>query len=855
MKSSLKNFLSSLKKVIFIEEESASLLLLRRKFHYFQKLLQDNNYALETMADMEEKLTGEYIFDRHYINSKCMYLTKCIYSIAESINEISGNKYLYLYEVSKKINSEIEEIISRKVEIPVTDYTIPLDNINKDMILSVGGKNANLGEVKNRLDLPVPEGFAISAYAFKRFVNFNNISDNINQKLSSLNLDNMEKISSISKDIQNSIKNAEIPPDLEKSILDSYSDLCGKTTSNLSVSLRSSAPQEDGEFSFAGQYATVLGVSGKDLVIEKYKEVVASLFTPRAIFYYKSNGFREEDMAMSVGVLAMVNSKSSGIMYSRDPNDYKKDIIIINAVRGLGSYAVDGAVKPNIYLVSRKADVILEKDESRQKVMLILNPDGGVEERKVSKEIISQSCLSNKQILNLAKYAIKLEEHYKKPQDIEWAIDQDDHLYILQTRPLRVIDRETVVKPIPTRVKGYNILIDRGAVACKGIAYGNAFLVRNDEDLKQFPDGAVLISKTTSTKFVTVMNKASAIITDIGSITGHMASLSREFQIPAILNTGIATKTIKDGQEITIDAINCNIYDGRVNEIIELGSKKVEPFKDTMLFRTLGKVLKKIVPLNLTDPESEEFNPESCKTFHDITRFAHEKAIDEMFVNTESPDLKKGDKVELILNIPHKIYVIDLEDGIEKVSKKITLDNIRSIPMKAFLKGILSVKWPGPRPVDSKGSAFAGIHTDTGPERSMSQLSDKSHALISRKYMNFSIRLGYHLSTVEAYIGENLNDNYIQFFFQGGGASLDRRLRRTILIKDILEKLDFKVRKAGDVVEAKIAKFGEDYILKKLDILGRLTVYTKQLDMVMFNDSMVEWFKDEFLKEHLKELS
>ncbi len=137
----------------------------------------------------------------------------------------------------------------------------------------------------------------------------------------------------------------------------------------------------------------------------------------------------------------------------------------------------------------------------------------------------------------------------------------------------------------------------------------------------------------------------------------------------------------------------------------------------------------------------------------------------------------------------------------------------------------------------------------------MSQLSDKSHALISRKYMNFSIRLGYHLSTVEAYIGENLNDNYIQFFFQGGGASLDRRLRRTILIKDILEKLDFKVRKAGDVVEAKIAKFGEDYILKKLDILGRLTVYTKQLDMVMFNDSMVEWFKDEFLKEHLKELS
>ncbi len=192
----------------------------------------------------------------------------------------------------------------------------------------------------------------------------------------------------------------------------------------------------------------------------------------------------------------------------------------------------------------------------------------------------------------------------------------------------------------------------KGVIACKGVGFGKAFILRDEEDLKDFPEGAVLIAKHTSPKFVTVMNKASAIVTDVGSATGHMASLSREYQVPTILDTEVSTSIIQDGQEITVDAINCNIYEGRVSELLEYAQQKKEPFKETHLFKTLEKVLKWVVPLNLTDPDSENFSPEYCKTYHDITRFAHEMSMHEMFSIGEEQDIEDIQTTDLAAGIP-----------------------------------------------------------------------------------------------------------------------------------------------------------------------------------------------------------
>jgi pyruvate,water dikinase len=353
------------------------------------------------------------------------------------------------------------------------------------------------------------------------------------------------------------------------------------------------------------------------------------------------------------------------------------------------------------------------------------------------------------------------------------------------------------------------------------------------------------------------MEKASAIITDVGGVTGHMASLAREFQVPAILDTEIATDMIWNGQEITVDAINCNVYDGHVHELEEFAQKKEDHLSDTPLFHTFERALKMIVPLNLVDPDSEDFRPESCKTLHDITRFAHEKGMYEMFAINDCTDMKRGAGIKLAAGIPTEIYVLDLGGGVDEIAlekRTITPAEVTSLPLNAFLKGLTSMRWPDAAPLDAKG--FMGMIAQTAsiPEADLAKAGENSFIFISDKYMNFALRLGYHLSTVEAYAGSNINNNYIKFFFKGGGAVRDRRLRRVRLITEILKAMDFNVKVIEDVVEAMLTKYKQATIMEKLEVLGKLTVYTKQLDMVMYNDAVTDMYIKEFIKKYLTKM-
>lgn len=405
-----------------------------------------------------------------------------------------------------------------------------------------------------------------------------------------------------------------------------------------------------------------------------------------------------------------------------------------------------------------------------------------------------------------------------------------------------------VISPSP--LKGQKVLIDNGVIACKGVGNGIAFLVNKVEDLKNFQDGAILVAKHISPTFVTVMDKANAIVADEGIATRYMETLIRDFRIPTILNTKIATKIISNGMEITVDAINGNIYEGRVDEIIEFGQKSENLFKSSHIFKVLEEVLKEIVPLNLIYLRVDSFKPELCKTFHDITHFVNEISLDEMFKISTNTDVKEGEAVRLVLNVPLKIYIIDLNGGIETSAKRITTNNIYSIPMNAFLNGLMSMRWPGPRPKNVKGLASIVANIDVEPSVHRERGWGKSFVLVSREYMNFNIRLGYHLSTVEAYAGDNIDYNYIRFHFKGGGASIERRLRRTRLIEEILKKLDFDVDRIGDILNAKITRYKRSVIEEKLNILGRLTVYTKQLDMIMFSDAFVDCYLQEFIRDY-----
>ena len=263
-----------------------------------------------------------------------------------------------------------------------------------------------------------------------------------------------------------------------------------------------------------------------DQLLPAYQKILASLYTPRAISYRLNKGIRDEDIAMSVVCLQMVDAVASGVMYSHHPFNVRDDNLLISAVWGLGPYAVDGVITPDTYRVAKTADFpILDLKVARKPVQLVANPDAGLHESPVPPELQDQPCLSPEQIKVLAAYGVKLEEHYHCPQDVEWALDKDGRLMVLQSRPL-VLQAPTGqdLQNIPA-VTGYPVLVEGGAAAFPGVGCGPAFLVQRDEDLLNFPDGAVLVARHSSPKFVMVMAKAQAIVTDSGSISGHMASL------------------------------------------------------------------------------------------------------------------------------------------------------------------------------------------------------------------------------------------------------------------------------------------------------------------------------------------
>ena len=821
------------------------------KYAHFQRLLTANNQVLALMADMGEKLSGDYLFDLQYIRAAVGHLTEETAAIVEALNAMGNNRYEGLIDSFRHISSEVEQVLYRRREIPAAPLVISFDNLNQDLANQVGGKNANLGEVRNRVGLPVPAGFAISTYAYKIFLDHNHLTARITELLGFWRLDDLDSLAQVSEELKAMINLTQVPPQLEAAINEAYEGLCLETGARPLLAMRSSALGEDLTFTFAGQYATYLNVPGAEMV-NRYKDIVASLFTPRALFYYKNKGFKEEEMAMGVAVMPMIQARASGVLFTRHPERPEEEAVLINAVWGLGKYAVAGVINPDHYLAAyQPAGRILEQTIPPKKVMLVNLPEGGVKEQPVPEELVAAPCLTEAQIKQLVDWAAILEAHFQKPQDVEWALDEAGQLWLLQSRPL-VVSAKKPAESKPRTLKQYTVLLDHGTVACRGVGAGPVVLVRREEDLKNFPSGGVLVVRQTSPKYVTVMPQAAAIIADAGSPTGHMALLAREFQVPTILNTGNATQILKSGQQVTVDANYNNVYDGVITELLETQEAKRNDLGDSPVFQTLKAVVKKVVPLNLLNPQDATFAAEYCRTFHDIIRFAHEFSMREMFRLTENEVQGEGEVVDLESELPFKVRVLDLGGGLKKSwGRKVRPSQIESIPFKSFWQGLTAMRWPQEKPAGVKSFTSVFVNTEAEVAQGAAPYRDQSYVVLSKNYMNFSIRLGYHLSTVEAYVSDQINDNYLTFSFRGGGSTPERRERRARLIEEIIDRLDLNYQRKGDLIEARLAKFPPQEMDQRLQMLGKLTLYTKQLDMVLFSEGIVDLYIKDFLQEHV----
>jgi pyruvate,water dikinase len=827
---------------------------LAEKYANFQRLLAANNRVLTLMTDMEEKLSGDFLFDLQYIRASVSQLTAETATLVESLNKLGDHRHAGLAGAFRRIIDEVEMVLNQRREIREAPLTLPFDELDLEMAETVGGKSANLGEVRNRVYLPVPAGFAISTYAYKLFLEYNRLTTRIPDLLRIWRMDDLDSLAQVSEQLKGMIHQSSLPPELEFAIQEAYERLCLQEKARPLVAMRSSAVGEDLSLTFAGQYATYLNVGPGELA-DRYKDIVASLFTPRALFYYKNKGFKEEEMAMGVAVMPMIEARASGVLFTRQPEGAGQEAVLINAVWGLGKYAVGGVIGPDHYLVAyHPPGAILEQRIPPKKVMLVNVPGGGVQEVPVLPEKVNAPCLKESHLKRLVEWAVTLEAHYQRPQDVEWALDEEDRLWLLQTRQLQMpVKRAPGGKARP--LKQYPVLLDKGSIACRGVGAGPVVLVRTDDDLINFPPGGVLVARHTSPKYVTVMPQAAAIVTDVGSPTGHMALLAREFQIPAILNTGVATQVLQPGQEVTVDANFNNVYAGIVTELLEPRQSKMDDLADSPVFCTLKSVLRNVVPLNLINPQSDIFTPEGCRTIHDIVRYAHEFGMREMFNLTEKEVAGGKEAVDLDSGLPFKVCLVDLGGGLKSGRKrKVRPEQITSIPFKAFWQGLTAMRWPQGKPAGAKSLSSVFVKSAEEVAQGADPYRDQSYVMLSENYMNFSIRLGYHLSSVEAYVGDQINDNYISFTFRGGGSTPERRERRARLIEAIISRLGLDYHRKGDTIEAKLAKYPAEQMAQRLIFLGKLTLYTKQLDMVLFSEGIVDWYIKDFLREHAGDL-
>ena len=434
--------------------------------------------------------------------------------------------------------------------------------VTKNDIAIVGGKGANLGEM-TKAGIPVPQGFIVTAHAYFSFIEKTGIHDEIVNTLEPLDVQDSKQLQTLAAKVQDIIKGAEIPPEIIEQIERAYVKM-GRGL----VAVRSSATAEDlPEASFAGQQATFLNVMGDKNVVNAVRECWASLFEARAIFYRQEQGFDHLKVGIAVPVQHMIQSEASGVMFTVEPTTSNKDKITIEAVLGLGEMIVSGDVTPDHYEV-RKADLkILEKEIKRQEWKLVKREGqaGKGDNIKIdlTPEEQAMQKITDADIIELAEMGKKLEQHYKFPQDIEWAKEKDE-IFIVQTRPITTIKEgiEEVQK-----IKAPVLL--SGAPASPGVASGPVKLVNDPSEIDKVLTGDVLVAEMTTPDFVPAMKRAVAIVTDRGGRTAHAAIVSRELGIPCVVGTGEAMSVLKDRQDITVDGSNGKVYDGIIKVTVK----------------------------------------------------------------------------------------------------------------------------------------------------------------------------------------------------------------------------------------------------------------------------------------------
>ncbi|NDV18296.1 pyruvate, water dikinase [Pseudodesulfovibrio sp. JC047] len=790
--------------------------LLRRKYEAFKSLLAQDAIALELIADLEEMFYGKRLADRQRAVWMTNQLSNAVGTMAGQLMEMNPTRYMDLPEYFRKIDFYVR--MGMELEQPEVGppYILSLEEAASFPLLA-GGKAANLGRAKVHGKVPVPPGFVITANAFNYFIDFNGLNEHIEERLRQMEVGDRDLLARLTAEMQELILASEVPEEIARGIRFGVSEIIDGDDC---IAVRSSALAEDGEISFAGQYASELNVPPND-VLEAYKRVLAGKYCPRAVSYRISNGLTDSQTAMAVLVLPMVDADTAGVVYSQDPDCRGKEAIGVYGVSGLGHGLVDGSVSPDKAILTREETPRIDNECS---------PD-------------TRGLPSEETLVKLAQLAMQLETALGAPQDIEWAEDVTGKLFILQSRPLQ-LEREDAVSDHESL--SVTPLLDELECASTGVGCGEIYYASSGERIAMIPPGAVVVTPSLKPSLLTFIGHMNGVISRTGSRASHFASVARECGVPVLV--GDLGEALKSGQLVTVDGTHGAVYEGCV-EVIMTRSQKAKQVSKRVV-EQYAKVAPIAVKLNLTDPQADDFSPMGCKSLHDVVRFCHERAVNEMFSIMDKRGRGLHAAKRLQTNLPLVMYILDLGGGIfgnAKEGKTISPYDIKSRPMWALWYGLADerVKWSN-KLTHMDWEEFDKV---SGGIFSFDSKLLASYALISEDYLHLMVRFGYHFSVVDAMCCPDAGANYVNFRFKGGGAGFDQRLLRLEFIRQILECYGFETETRGDMIDARCARLNENETQRMLVRLGYLMAVTRLMDMRLTSEEQILDEVKKFVKE------
>lgn len=814
---------------------------IQSKYSSFHELLSLNNECLDLFAKLQEDLQFIPPF-QSLVGGRVETVFDRSGEVVTALDRLSDNHYPRLHSILDSLRGEVTSYLATLEQFTASRFSTLLSEVGADAAGEVGAKAAALGEIRNELGLPVPDGFVLTTTAYRRFCGIP-LWEIIRDQTRNLNVEDLDGIELCARRLVQLVMKSEVPAVVESDIRSRARDLA---VEDIGLAVRSSAVGEGGVHTFANQFDSLLNVPPGGLV-DAYKHVVASRFSSRSLFYRLSWGLSEVNTPMAVLFLPTLDAQASGIMYTRDPKNPRHGEIWITSTWGLGLDIASGNTPADLFIVDRsKGHRVEERRLVRKEDAVAPGPGGGVIRHKLESGECEAPSLKDADLRVLADFAVRLEKHFNAPQDVEWVLDRQGRLWVVQARPL--ILASAVRDRSRARPRGSPVVAG-GRAIYPGRASGHAYVVDETHPLARMPARAIVFVERPTPEFVKMLPKMAGFVSKWGNVAGHGAALLREFKVPSIFEAALPDG-VKTGDPVSLDAVRGNVYEGLLwpEQPAQRDERSEMPSMNQDLLR------QRVLALHLHDPDAFNFRPAGCKSVHDVLRFCHEKAIESMFeINDEEFDRGAPNCRRIKTTSPLNLYVLDLGDGLNPAcaaNKDIFPEDIQSRPFQALWRGVVhpGVRWDRSAPASLGGFASVLVGSLAEQQSVKRALGEHSYLLVGKEYLNLNARLAYHFSMVDASVSDVRNNNYIAFRFAGGGASRVRRGLRACFLQTVLQHFGYQVDRRGDLVNAWFKKGSGRDTEERLDVLGKLMACSSQLDMYMDSHVAMTSYVEQFLK-------